>query len=395
MVFGRIEPHEFARLHGEADKPIGQDASERLHAALQAKGYLDAKGQVTDALRKALNPEEPGEVEVPEGFEAEADAVVALLRERAGRRLDVADADEKKTVRPQRTVIDSPTFAELWERVRARTVYRVDFDSRGLVEACVRVLQSMPMVERARVRWEVGRLKVARRGIAQVQDDAGQQQPPVDYVDEVGVPVPDAVGLLQERTGLTRATVAAVQTRSGRAGELRRNPQAVIKLVGDVIEEQKHAAIVDGLTYERTGAMWAQTLFDAAFERDLKRLMEGGEKSACDLVPVDSDVERAFLKELQAEATVKLFAKLPRAFRVPTPLGMYEPDWAVLVERGGADRLYLVVKTKGGLLASGLRGREMQKINCGKAHFTALAADRDNPGTYHVERSLDGVLASL
>lgn len=390
VIFGRIEPHEFARLHDESDQPIGQDQSERLHVALQELGYLDARGQVTDELRKALNPDEPGEVEVPEAFADKTEAIVALLRERAGRRLEVADAEQKATVRPQRTVIESKAFQDLWKRVRDRTVYRVDFDSRKLVQACVRQLRLMPDVERARVKWETGQVEVDRSGV-QVSEGV---QTETRFVDEVGVAVPDAVGLLQERTGLTRATVAAVLIESGRAAELRRNPQAVIKLVGDAIEEQKVSAMVTGITYEQTGVVWAQTLFDEEFERDLKRLMKGGEKSAYEQVPVDSDVERAFLKELQEEVTVKLFAKLPRSFTVPTPLGAYEPDWAVLIERDGEDRLYFVVETKGVLFGSGLRGREQQKIDCCKEHFKALKLMQTAPAQYTVARNLDELLAS-
>ena len=104
-------------------------------------------------------------------------------------------------------------------------------------------------------------------------------QPVPRYVDEVGVAVPDVVGLLQERTGLTRATVAAVLIESGRAGELSRNPQGVLKLVGDVIEEHKRRLMVDGIRYEPTGAVWAQEPLDEGCERDVARLMEGGERS--------------------------------------------------------------------------------------------------------------------
>jgi type III restriction enzyme len=391
MVFGRIEPHEFARLVTEADQPIGQDQSEKLHEALKQANYLDSDGQVTDKLRDALNPDTPGEVEVPEGFDADGESIVALLRDRAGQRLEVADADEKKWVRPQRTVLDSELFQALWERVRDRTVYRVKFDSRKLVQTSVAALGSHPMIDRARVQWVTGMIDIERSGVETTSD----VQKDTRYVDEVGVPIPDAIGLLQERTGLTRATVAAVLIQSGRAGELRRNPQGIIKLVGDVIEEQKRKLMVNGIEYERSGAVWAQDLFDAEFEREAKRLMDGGDRSVYDHVPVDSDVEREFLKEMQDnETTVKLFAKLPKKFIVPTPLGSYEPDWAVLVEQEGEDRLYFVVETKSTLFESGRRAKENQKIHCGRKHFKAIGAEHESAAQYRVARTLDELLAS-
>ena len=105
---------------------------------------------------------------------------------------------------------------------------------------------------------------------------------------------------------------------------------------------------------------------------------------------VDSEVERAFLAELMAAgAQVRVYAKLPRLFRVPTPLGWYEPDWAVLVEESGEERVYLVVETKGTLFEAGLRGREKAKIDCGRAHFAELAkAGRENPPRYAVATTL-------
>jgi type III restriction enzyme len=328
---------------------------------------------------------------VPEGFDADGESIVALLRDRAGQRLEVADADEKKWVRPQRTVLDSELFQALWERVRDRTVYRVKFDSRKLVQTSVAALGSHPMIDRARVQWVTGMIDIERSGVETTSD----VQKDTRYVDEVGVPIPDAIGLLQERTGLTRATVAAVLIQSGRAGELRRNPQGIIKLVGDVIEEQKRKLMVNGIEYERSGAVWAQDLFDAEFEREAKRLMDGGDRSVYDHVPVDSDVEREFLKEMQDnETTVKLFAKLPKKFIVPTPLGSYEPDWAVLVEQEGEDRLYFVVETKSTLFESGRRAKENQKIHCGRKHFKAIGAEHESAAQYRVARTLDELLAS-
>jgi hypothetical protein len=140
-------------------------------------------------------------------------------------------------------------------RWRPSTTYRVEFDSSKLIDACVKALQLHEGVERARIQWVTGEIDIERSGV-ETSDSVTTE---TRYVDEVGVAVPDAIGLLQERTGLTRATVAAVLLRSGRAAELRRNPQALIKLVGDVIQEQKHAAMVEGIRYERTGAVWAQS----------------------------------------------------------------------------------------------------------------------------------------
>jgi type III restriction enzyme len=107
-----------------------------------------------------------------------------------------------------------------------------------------------------------------------------------------------------------------------------------------------------------------------------------------------SDIERTFAEQLEKNEAIKVYAKLPGWFRVSTPLGPYNPDWAVLVEKDGGERLYLVVETKGSLFADDLRAQEGAKISCGKAHFEALHVRETSP-IYKVARSLDGLLLQL
>jgi len=292
-------------------------------------------------------------------------------------------------VRPQRAVIESEAFRELWGRIKARTVYRVDFESDTLIKACVRELLDL-RVERARVVWEQGEIDVDRGGVA----GSERVRSEVRFIDEVAATIPDVVGLLQERSGLTRSTVARILTESNLAGQLRINPQQVVKRVGDVIDQEKQKLVVDGIKYERTGALWAQELFDREFERDLTQLMKADKRCTTDQVVTASDVERRFLTDLlAAQEQVKLYAKLPREFVVPTPLGNYEPDWAVLVEYEGQERLYLIVETKSDSSELRLRGREAMKIDCGKAHFKAVGDSNPNPARFMVASTLGEVVA--
>ena len=107
----------------------------------------------------------------------------------------------------------------------------------------------------------------------------------------------------------------------------------------------------------------------------------------------DSDTERTFGDQLEKNSAIKLYAKLPGWFTVPTPLGSYNPDWALLVEKDGAERLYFVVETKSGLFVDDLRDKERAKIECGKAHFKALAVG-DNPARFVKATKLDDLLAA-
>jgi type III restriction enzyme len=115
-------------------------------------------------------------------------------------------------------------------------------------------------------------------------------------------------------------------------------------------------------------------------------------KSVHEQVIYQSDTERTFADDIEKNEAIKVYAKLPGWFKVPTPLGPYNPDWAVLVEKDGAERLYFVVETKGGLILDDFRDKERAKIECGKAHFKALAI-KENSAKYIVARKIDDLMA--
>ena len=154
-------------------------------------------------------------------------------------------------------------------------------------------------------------------------------------------------------------------------------------------------ALVDGIKYQRLGDehFYAQQLFETEeLTGYLKNLVQDTTKSVYEHVVYDSTVERDFAEALERNEAIKVYAKLPGWFKVPTPLGTYNPDWAVLVERDGQERLYFVVETKSSLFEDDLRDLESGKIKCGAAHFRALAVG-ENPAVYGKFRDLDGVLA--
>jgi type III restriction enzyme len=200
---------------------------------------------------------------------------------------------------------------------------------------------------------------------------------------------------LQDRSQLTRKTIARILTESGRLNDFKRNPQQFIELAGEIIKRQKRKALVDdGIKYQRLGDehFYAQELFEREeLTGYLKNFMDA-KKSVYEKVVYDSDTERDFASQLEMNSSIKVYAKLPGWFQVPTPLGNYNPDWAVLVEQGGAERLYFVVETKSSLFTDDLRDKESAKIECGKAHFKALAIG-ENPAQYLVATKFEDLVA--
>jgi type III restriction enzyme len=213
-------------------------------------------------------------------------------------------------------------------------------------------------------------------------------------LDEADIELPDLLTNLQDQTQLTRRSIVRILTTSDRLEDFKRNPQQFIELAAEAINRAKRMALVDGIKYQRIGddVYYCQELFEQEELRGyLKQSLEVS-KSVYERVVYDSaGIERGFAEEMERSEAVRVYAKLPGWFKVPTPLGGYNPDWAVLIEKDGAERVYFVVETKGSLFKDDLRGTEGGKIECGKAHFTALAGG-DDPAHYIVATKLDDLM---
>jgi type III restriction enzyme len=214
-------------------------------------------------------------------------------------------------------------------------------------------------------------------------------------IEEMDIELPDLLTDLQDKTQLTRRSIAKILAASGRLDDFKRNPQQFIELADESINRTKRLALVDGIRYQRIGEeeYYAQELFELEELTGYIKNMLNSDKSVYEQVVYDSaGVERTFAEQLEINEAVKVYAKLPGWFKVPTPLGTYNPDWAVLVEKGGVERLYFVVETKSSLFTDDLRDKESAKIECGKAHFKALATG-ENPAQFVTARNIDDLMA--
>ena len=386
--FGVVEPHEFASIAAVDATgvlaPLGTERSKELWDYLKEQGLIDAKGQIQDSLRMAIRD---GALAVPDSFNDQLGQITDVLRKLAGR-LEIKNADERRRIEPRRTVLDSPEFKELWERIKYRTTYRVQFDNGKLIEDCVRAVQNSPPVTRTRLQWRKADMAIGQGGVTAKEIEGAATV----ALEEHEVELPDVLTELQDRTQLTRRTIARILIDSGRLEDFKRNPQEFIDRAADTINRSKRQALVDGVKYRRIGdnGYYAQELFE---EKELagylKKMLLETKKSVYEQVAYDSDNEAAFARELEKNEGVRVYAKLPAWFQVPTPLGPYNPDWAILVrDEAGRDRLYFVVETKGSIFTEDLRGIEDMKIECGKAHFGALRS-AEPPAKYIVAHTFD------
>jgi type III restriction enzyme len=396
--FGVLEQHQFAGIAiKSADgtlTPLGVDQSKALWDHLTVAGHVDAKGKVQDSLKLALKN---GTLALPEAFVAQRGQIVEVLRKVSGR-LEIKNADERKAVplrkdKDGKAIYLSDDFKALWDRIKHQTTYRVQFDNAKLLDDCIAGLRKAPAIAKARLQWRKADIAIGKAGVEATEKEGAATV----VLDEADIELPDLLTDLQDRTQLTRRSIIAILIGSDRLDDFKRNPQQFIEQTAEIINRCKRLALVDGIKYQKIGDehFYAQELFAKdELTGYLRNMLLDTERSIYEHVIYDSTTERDFADALEKNDGVVLYAKLPSWFKVPTPLGPYNPDWAILFDLDGTQRLYFVVETKSSLFADDLRSTEDAKIECGKAHFDALATG-ENPARYLVATSFGDVLKTI
>ena len=311
--------------------------------------------------------------------------IISLVLRKLAGGLEIKNADDRKSVGVRRAILDSPEFKALWGRIKHKTTYRVEFDNEKLIESCTEAIQQAPPIPKTRLQWRKADIAIGKAGVEAIEKAGAATV----NLDEGDIELPDLLTVLQDRTQLTRRSLYRILTHSGRISDFKRNPQQFIDQAAELINRSKRLALVDGIQYRRLGDThyYAQELFA---EQELKAYLEknalAATKSIHEYVVYDSAPEKNFAGELENNSSVKVYAKLPGWFKVPTPLGAYNPDWAILIDTDEGERLYFVVETKSSLFTDDLRDKESGKIECGKAHFKALSVG-ENPAEYLVARN--------
>ena len=388
--FGIVEKHQFAGVTTKAGDglpvPLGFDKSKALWEHLREADLLDTKGKVQDKLRQQLKA---GTLALPEQFAAELPQVKEILRKLAGR-LEIKNADERRQVKSRQAILHGPEFKALWDRIKHKTTYRVQFDNNALLATCIKSLADAPPIAKTRLHWRKADLQIGRSGV--LAEEVATYMPIT--LDEGDIDLPDILTDLQDKTQLTRRSIYRILVESGRLDDFKRNPQQFIELTAEIINRSKRLALVDGIKYQRVDdeEFYAQELFETEELVGYLKNMIDVKKSVHEQVIYQMNTERTFAEQLEKNDAIKVYAKLPGWFKVPTPLGTYNPDWAVVVDSGGAERLYFVVETKSSLFTDDLRDKESGKIKCGEAHFTELASHNSPAARFITATKLDEVL---
>jgi type III restriction enzyme len=371
--FGIVENHLFSNIvikdEDGRDAFLGADASEQIWKHLLEQEYIDQKGKVLDELKKAIKSDN---VILPEEHTDHADQIVASLKKVAGG-LNIKNNDDKRTVRLNKAVYESPEFKDLWERVKYKTTYNVDFDPQVLIKKCAESIKNNLVCNKTQFIYVTAKTTISSGGVNAINPQTNRQNYNVrDYQ------IPDILSYLQNETNLKRKSILEILIQSGKLDVFKNNPQKFIDEVKGFILREMRRFVVDGIKYQKIGDdhFYAQELFESEeLMGYLNKNMIEAKQSVYDHVVYDSDVEAGLVQSFEANDEVKVYAKLPDWFKIDTPLGSYNPDWAVLFELNGTERLYFVVESKGTVFEDLLRNAEKDKIHCGREHFKALGED--------------------
>lgn len=369
--FGVIEEHSFANIvrTGEDgnEEYLGSEASEKIWKHFLSKEYIDKNGKVQEKLKKDLKE---NNISIPEEYDVESVQIFEVIK-KTTRKLNIKDAYDKKKIELNKEVFLSSEFKELWNRIKYKTIYKVDFNVERLIETCAKEIRENLIVGKTKFLYRRDKADITRSGImGEKISEAVHVYGARDYF------LPDIVSYLQNETNLKRKTIVDILIRSEKLEDFKNNPQKFIEGVAEIIKHTMRSFIVDGIKYEKIGdnCCWAQELFiNEDLYGYLSKNMLAASKSVYTYVVYDSDVEYQFAENFEKSEDVKLYTKLPKKwFVIDTPLGNYNPDWAVLIERDGEEKLYFVVESKGSLFTNELRPVEKGKIDCGREHFEAL-----------------------
>ncbi|MBY6788279.1 DEAD/DEAH box helicase family protein [Clostridium botulinum] len=368
--FGIIDKFTFANITYEITDgekaQVGATDSEKVWNYLKEEKLIDTKGNIQEKLKLELKH---NTLKLPEEFSKFEQMIVKKLTRFAGNLSNVKDGTKKEEIHLNKEVFVGAEFTDLWNRIKYKTTYSVDFDSEKLIDKCVKAIKEDLRVGGSKIEVTKAATKIAEEGVTAKKKDRN-----LISINEK-VDLPDILTYLQNQTNLTRRTLANILIKSGKLKSFKMNPSKFMQEATIIIKRTLNDFIIDGIKYERIGN--EEYAVQEIFKNDelygyLTEDIIPSERSIYNYVKYDSNVEKSFAEKLEDNESVKVYAKLPSNFKIDTPIGKYNPDWAILIKKDGEEKLYFVVETKGTDQIALLKDAEKAKIRCGKKHFEAL-----------------------
>jgi type III restriction enzyme len=356
---------------------ITADEAKDIEFYLIQNGYVDRNRQIIDKYHEA---KANGTLaELPGELAPHADQIFGLIDSVFSEsQLPKVSDDRKPKTNPLNANFEKKEFKALWGRINQKAIYRVEFDSSELIRNSIRALDKELRVTPLQY--------TIQNGVQgdQITDDelrSGDGFTLTNTSVEThnasthSMVTYDLLGKIAENTQLTRKTIAEILSGVQAAifKQFKQNPEHFIAESSRLISEQKATVIIERLSYDKTAETHDIDIFTAGqSKQDFTKASKKLERHIYDYVITDSEVEREFVKELDTSNEVVVYAKLPRGFLIPTPVGDYNPDWAISFKEGSVKHIYFVAETKGSMSSMELRAIEHTKIECARKFFAEV-----------------------
>lgn len=375
VEIGRVRKAEFSKIPMQSpdgsltDENLGYEGSVSIWEHLLEQKLIDKDGIVQpkfqpNTLDFSLN--------MPTDLVWAEQHIIELVG-RANIGKYVKPKSKRHSRRLNKELFANPKFEQFWETISRRTTYRVEVERDQVIENSIKAIKEAPNIDPLRIQVTRAGVKVLRGG-AKGQELGSRQQELRGSYD-----LPDIIGELQEATSLTRKTIVDILVGSGRLGEFIANPNDFIAMAKRLMQSELAKLVVDGVQYEKiAGSVYELRELRKDGEDEKERFLDqmyklkNADKSNFDYVVYDSDPERQFAELLDGREDIKFFMKLPNKFKIDTPVGPYNPDWAIVKHEDGEERVYMIRETKSTEDELKRRPTENAKIKSAKQHFKAI-----------------------
>ncbi|GAA2864870.1 type III restriction enzyme [Aminobacter niigataensis] len=358
---------------------VSPDMAAGIEFFLVQNGYVDRQKNITE---KYLRARESGTIEdLPDDLKPYTDQILELVDGVFNElQLPKLQDDRRSKSNPLNDNFHRREFQELWGRINQKAVYRVEFDPGELIRKSVSALDSHLRVTPLQYTVTSG---IQQEGLTYDTIGDGnsfREKEQATYQAETVTSLVkyDLLAKLADATQLTRQTIAEILSKIQPSvfAQFRQNPEHFISEASRLIIEQKASMVIERLTYDAVSERYESDIFTASQTvQDFSRASEKLKKHVYDYALLDSDTERRFVEQLDTSSEIVVYAKLPRGFSIPTPVGDYNPDWAISFKEGSVSHIYFVAETKGTLSSLKMREFETTKIECARRFFTEIGSN--------------------
>ena len=364
----------------EGDIVVDAKMARKIYKYLLKNDYIDDDDRITEAYHEAKKSDVV--VGLPEDLVPHTDQVFQLIDSifSDAQLPDIGD-DRKAKQNPLNSNFEKKEFKELWGRINQKAAYTVHFKTTELIDKSVKAIDEHLKVSPLQYTVVAGQQTDNSTHEALKSGDAFEVRETTTETHTSSVQSTvkyDLIGKLSEETLLTRKTIARIMQAINVAvfSLYKTNPEDFIQKVARLINEQKATVIVEHLAYDPIDDSYGLDIFTQEKPKEDFSKAEKVKHHIYDYVFVDSKIERIFVKELDASSEVVVYAKLPKGFSIPTPVGSYNPDWAITFKEGKVKHIYFVAETKGSMSSMELREFEKSKIKCAKKFFKKITSDQ-------------------